>query len=145
MEIDLSSLGAFSTAMAAMFSKLGVPIKTAVPPMVQYSYSKLPNTMCECDKIGALLRFVQKVLTLWGAAYRFERGIKRVGRAKQDCHAFQSQYLFHWLSPAPCQAMLASSANRTNVLLQFRCPKITSVARTYCGFPAARQQYSGSK
>lgn len=34
MEIDLSSLGTFSTAMAAMFSKLGVPIKTAVPPMV---------------------------------------------------------------------------------------------------------------
>ncbi|BDA43789.1 probable chaperone protein DnaJ at N-terminal half [Coccomyxa sp. Obi] len=34
MEVDLSNLGAFSTAMAAMFSKLGVPIKTAVPPMV---------------------------------------------------------------------------------------------------------------
>lgn len=34
MEVDLSSLGTFSTAMAAMFSKLGVPIKTAVPPMV---------------------------------------------------------------------------------------------------------------
>ncbi|CAL8468257.1 g7796 [Coccomyxa elongata] len=34
VEVDLSSLGAFSTAMAAMFSKLGVPIKTAVPPMV---------------------------------------------------------------------------------------------------------------
>ena len=34
MEVDLSSLGTFSTAMAAMFSKLGVPIKTAVPPVV---------------------------------------------------------------------------------------------------------------
>ena len=35
VEIDLSSLGIFSTAVAAVFSKLGVPIKTTVAPMVQ--------------------------------------------------------------------------------------------------------------
>ncbi|CAK0779934.1 hypothetical protein CVIRNUC_004893 [Coccomyxa viridis] len=34
VEIDLSSLGIFSTAVAAVFSKLGVPIKTTVAPMV---------------------------------------------------------------------------------------------------------------
>ena len=35
VEIDLSSLGIFSTAVAAVFSKLGVPIKTTVAPMVR--------------------------------------------------------------------------------------------------------------
>ena len=34
VEVDLSTLGAFNTAVAAMFSKLGVPIKTTVAPMV---------------------------------------------------------------------------------------------------------------
>lgn len=31
-EVDLSSMGAVNTAMAAMFSKLGAPIKTTLPP-----------------------------------------------------------------------------------------------------------------
>ncbi len=31
MEIDVSALGPLSTAFAALFSKLGVPIKTSVP------------------------------------------------------------------------------------------------------------------
>lgn len=34
VEVDLSSLGVVNTAMAAMFSKLGVQIKTAVAPSV---------------------------------------------------------------------------------------------------------------
>jgi hypothetical protein len=34
VEIDLSALGVVNTAMAAMFSKLGVPIKTAVSAAV---------------------------------------------------------------------------------------------------------------
>ncbi|KAK9820520.1 hypothetical protein WJX72_011236 [[Myrmecia] bisecta] len=34
VEVDLSSLGVVNTAMAAMFSKLGVPIKTSVAPHV---------------------------------------------------------------------------------------------------------------
>ena len=34
VEVDLSTLGTFNTAVAAMFSKLGVPIKTTVAPLV---------------------------------------------------------------------------------------------------------------
>lgn len=35
VEVDLSSLGTFNTAVAAMFSRLGVPIKTTVAPQVR--------------------------------------------------------------------------------------------------------------
>ena len=31
MAVDVSSLGPLSTAMAALFAKMGVPIKTSVP------------------------------------------------------------------------------------------------------------------
>jgi hypothetical protein len=42
VEIDLSSLGIFSTALAAVFSKLGVPIKTTIAPMVCLQTHYLP-------------------------------------------------------------------------------------------------------
>jgi hypothetical protein len=34
VEVDLSTLGTFNTAVAAMFAKLGVPIKTTIAPQV---------------------------------------------------------------------------------------------------------------
>lgn len=40
VEVDLSSLGTFNTALAAMFSKLGVPIKTAVAPQVRVTCAR---------------------------------------------------------------------------------------------------------
>ena len=43
VEIDLSSLGIFSTALAAVFSKLGVPIKTTIAPMVCLPKRPLPS------------------------------------------------------------------------------------------------------
>lgn len=33
-EVDVSSLGLFGTVAAAMFSKLGVPIKTSIPASI---------------------------------------------------------------------------------------------------------------
>jgi hypothetical protein len=44
MEIDLSSLGTFNTAVVAMFSKFGVPIKTTVAPQAWLSASWHPQT-----------------------------------------------------------------------------------------------------
>ncbi len=52
VELDVSSLGPLSTAMAALFSKMGVPIKTSVPLAVMDA-ARLGSFRAELLPFGA--------------------------------------------------------------------------------------------
>ncbi len=59
VEIDLSSLGIFTTAVAAVFSKLGVPIKTTVAPMVCFCHMPTAHTHARAPPLQVVPQLVQ--------------------------------------------------------------------------------------
>ena len=85
--MDLSSLGAFNTAVAAMFSRLGVPIKTTVAPMVGLRPAEMPWGACSAAPaaVVSVSCILQTTLALIGQASTDPAGIADSGTSKCKC------------------------------------------------------------